>query len=323
MRTRTKSLLLTGAAVFLASALPAPRSTGVLPGEFGIPPNPSGSFPACGACHDPNPNANGVVKVEITPQLLSVDAGGTVPVSARVTGGPGLGLGGFCMETSAGRFQAGTNTRTTPAGDAITHLDKFGNSWAFTYTAPNTPGVVRWTAAGQSVNADLAPTGDSFGFYGPNSGQPGVPVRLYVNAPAVGGFGTGCAGLDGHQPVLGASRSATIGASFDTELVSVFPGAFTFCALGDSATAFGTLPLPFDLAILGAPNCLVRCNHLFTQSAAAPGQGSGGGRAVFSWPLPNDPGLRGATLFFQAFVLDPAANSLGLAVSNGLKAQIQ
>jgi hypothetical protein len=307
----------------LASAPSAPKSTGILPGEFGAPPNLTSALPACGNCHDPLPNANGRVTLGLEPAALSLEGGRTIAVRALVTGGPNLGLAGFCIETDRGGFLASATTRTTATGSAITHIDRFNSQWDFQYTAPGAPGLVRWTMAGQSVNADLTPAGDSFGFYGPDSSVPGVPLRLFVNAPQIVSFGGGCPGTDRHVPVLGASTTAAIGQNLDLAVVSVPPGAQVFVALGESDQVFGGLPLPFDLAILGAPGCLVRCNHRFLLASAAAGSGSGGGTVGVSLPLPNDPALRGLVLFAQALVRDAAANSAGLTASNALKATIQ
>jgi hypothetical protein len=53
------------------------------------------------------------------------------------------------------------------------------------------------------------------------------------------------------------------------------------------------------------------------------GQGSGGGSARGQWAFPNDPLLRGLSVYFQALVVDTAANPLQITTSAGLKAVLQ
>ena len=307
-------------AMLVTSSLVSSRSSGVLPGELLVPPSLTSSLPACGQCHDVLPNANGRVKLAITPSTLSLAAGAPITVAVKVTGGPATTSAGFAMEASAGSFVAGVNSRTTASGNAITHTDKFGDSWSFGFQAPTTPGLVTWTAVGQKADLDLATTGDSFGFYGPNSDNPGVALRLFVNAVGVQPFGTGCAGADDHVPVLGAATGPALGQGFALSLVAVPAGAPTFLALGDSTTTFGGVALPFDLVVIGAAGCAVRTNHLVVLPLTATGQGSGGGVAGITLTVPSDPALRGKVLHLQALVVDAAANGLGLTVSNGLTA---
>ena len=78
MLTRSRLLVLAIAPVGLASLLPVPalpKSTGILPGELFVPPNVTSAFPACGQCHNTQPNANGHVTVALTPFARVLDAG--------------------------------------------------------------------------------------------------------------------------------------------------------------------------------------------------------------------------------------------------------
>src|SRR5262249_21249200 len=140
------------------------RAGGVLPGELLVPPNLTSALPACSACHD-LPNANGRVTMVVKPHGRSLAASGSVTVDVNALGGPSTPCGGFAMETDRGAFVAGMTTRTTPSGSAITHTDRFYDAWTFAFTAPATPGPVKWTGACQKVNLDLTPAGDSFGFW--------------------------------------------------------------------------------------------------------------------------------------------------------------
>jgi hypothetical protein len=298
------------------------KASGVLPGEFGIPPNLTSALPACGACHSPTPNSNGRVTVHLHAAARVLAPGATTNVDVHVAGGPGLGLAGFTMETDAGQFVPGMDTRVTLAGDAITHANQFGDRWQFSYTAPLAPGLVRFTAAGQAINGNQAPSGDSFGFWGPNSDVPGVAFRLFVNAANVAAVGDSCAGSDSHVPVFGARADARVGQVLRTELHGVAPARLAIGVHGTSTTNWLGIPLPFDLAPLGAPGCAVRVDHALVVSTLTAGSGSGGGTCFFDWPIPNVTRLRGSAVVFQAYVQDPSTQ-LGLVTSNALRAVIQ
>jgi hypothetical protein len=305
----------------LALAPVVPRRSGVLPGEALVPPNLTTAFPACGFCHNSSPNANGPMQIAIDAPR-SLEPGSIVTVDVAVSGGPGIGLGGFCMESDAGVLIPSLDTRTTPTGDAITHSNGFFTAWQFQYQAPSAPGLVHWTAAGQSVNG-YGTIGDSWGFYGPDTSVPGVPFRLFVNGPHVRPFGEPCAGTDGHEPILGTRAPMTTGQRFVLEVHNAPPGALVHLAAGASSSSFQGVPLPYDLAGIGAPGCAILIDHLLVQSGVAVGAGSGGGSALFDWPVPNVPALRGTLVYFQAYVVDPAANAAGITVTQALEATLQ
>ncbi len=85
--------------------------------------------------------------------------------------------------------------------------------------------------------------------------------------------------------------------------------------LGTSSTHLGGIPLPLDLAPLGAKGC-----RLYTDPAlvfpSRTDASSREGRVEFDLGvIPNDPALVGAVYFEQQVVLDPAFNSLGVRMS--------
>ena len=88
-------------------------------------------------------------------------------------------------------------------------------------------------------------------------------------------------------------------------------------------TSFAGAPLPIDLSPIGATGCSILINHGLLLPGLTAGSGSGGGSASFHLPIPFDPTLRGLKLFFQAYVLDAAANSFGLTSTGGLEVKIQ
>jgi len=84
--------------------------------------------------------------------------------------------------------------------------------------------------------------------------------------------------------------------------------AIVRCGLSDSST--GGLPLPFALGRLGMPGCSL----LVSTDLSLPVTGS---QAAVQ--LPHDPGL---ALYFEAFGIEPGANPLGVATSQGLTARL-
>jgi hypothetical protein len=162
------------------------------------------------------------------------------------------------------------------------------------------------------------------GFYPPNatcsqSGWVTGGDQLMTNAllfVAEGGrfgpYGAGCAGTlgvptfgaqPGSRPVLGTTFAADIGN---------LPFAVAVVAAGTSRDAWGALPLPLSLVIVGAPGCDLLAEPLVTTAVFGAGN-----TATWSLPVPLVGSLIGAELFAQAFSLDPGANMLGFAGSNG------
>jgi hypothetical protein len=329
MKLSISTLLLAGlssAGLVLVVSTPLPgRGSGVLPGANGIPANVTKALPGCGlsGCHDTQPNSNGTVRMTFQPLALSVGAGSRVPVTVQALGGPPAGLAGLCVETDKGAFVPGATTKINTAGTAITHANKFATSWTFDWQAPSGPGLVLWTGIGLVANGNGGTSGDSWGFWGPNSATPGVPFRLFVNAPAVSSLGSGCAGKDSHVPVLGASTSAATGTNFVLQLHNAPTGTVALILIGSSSTNWLGLPLPLDLAGVGAPGCFLRTNVLLLLSAVTTGTGSGGGSAITTLAVPQDASLRGAVLYSQELVLDASANAAGLTVTNALAATVQ
>jgi hypothetical protein len=125
----------------------------------------------------------------------------------------------------------------------------------------------------------------------------------------------GCAGSAG-TPSLATRQEANfltrpeqpvLGSTFVVDATSLPPNAPMFTLLG-----FVPLAVPIDLGFLGAPGCVVEVDAAATNFALADGAG------VLYWSLatPVVPALIGLPLEQQVAVLDPAANSLGITVSN-------
>jgi hypothetical protein len=314
------------------------RGTGVTPGYFQVPTNLTRAFPGCGSgtCHSIFPNTYGVAIMELLPATTSVDAGATIDVTIHAKGGRTTppNLGGFCVETPAGTWTAQGNTDVgrdenfVPVPNIITHTNNTTRSWTVKFTAANTPGALDWFAACNTVNGDGRSDFDSWNWWQANPlfGQPGTPFRMFVNAVGVSAFGSGCKGKDGLAPVTGAAVSPAVGAGNFAIAVRNIPFlSAVLSVLGTSNQSYGGIPLPFDLGVVGAPGCQLWTNLVAMQVAVATTGAAtpGGGSASTPWPIPNDPTLRGGSLYFTNIVLDAAANAGGMTTSAGLKVTIQ
>ncbi len=134
-------------------------------------------------------------------------------------------------------------------------------------------------------------------------------------------FGSGCMGSNG-VPDLQAAAGSTpqLGQQFTLQATNLpLAGGPLFIAFGASSTQFAGLgALPFDLAVVQAPGCLILCDVL-----AMGVTGNNGGSGSYSFTVPNDQALVGTLFFNQAYANDASANPLGLTVSNGGVGQIQ
>jgi hypothetical protein len=128
--------------------------------------------------------------------------------------------------------------------------------------------------------------------------------------------GLACQGASTQLPSLETRGLPGLGAALNLDLGSLPASTQCILALGASDTAYGPLPLPFDLAILGAPGCLLTQDAPIALGFASSGQGT----ATLALTVPNNPGLAGVPLFFQALVVAPGANPVGLILTNGIAA---
>ncbi len=119
----------------------------------------------------------------------------------------------------------------------------------------------------------------------------------------------------GAVPRASVSGSVEIGATYNVDVAQAAPSTAMALFSGISNTKWGAIPLPLDLAGLGASGCklLVSIDFLFPGTTNAAGVGS------FNFPVPSDKNLIGGGLFHQVAVLDTKANALHFAFSNGLR----
>lgn len=124
-------------------------------------------------------------------------------------------------------------------------------------------------------------------------------------------YGTGCQGTAG-TPYLFSPETPYVGHSVPVIVANLLPTALAFVVLGVSDTYWLGLPLPVNLAAVGAPGCEVLMSADIFQLAT-----NYNGTAYTTIALP--PGLAPSTtpaFFVQSFATDFAANPLGLVLSN-------
>ena len=95
------------------------------------------------------------------------------------------------------------------------------------------------------------------------------------------------------------------------------PGDASWMVMGLSDHKYGTLDLPISLGFLGMPGCTAYVS--LDYSAPLP---STGGTAIWTVDIPTSASLVGAVFFIQGVVYDPAANPMGLTVTNAGRLQI-
>ncbi len=121
------------------------------------------------------------------------------------------------------------------------------------------------------------------------------------------------AGQSGAVPVIGHVGVPQTGMTFQIALSRAATSTPVVLVSGSSNTSWLGNALPFSLAGIGAPQCQLLVDATVFDSAVTDGQGNGS----LSIPVPNVPGLVGGEVFHQWAVLDPAANALGVVLSDG------
>jgi hypothetical protein len=147
----------------------------------------------------------------------------------------------------------------------------------------------------------------------PNGAPPSSETSLCfpVDAADYAPFGTGCAGSAGVPRLdLAPFWLPWIGGVFALQLEGLAPGAPAAVAFGLSNAAWGALPLPYPLALLGRPDCLL----LVSAEVCVPVTNVAG-TALYALQVHADPLLIGASFHNQGLVFDAAAPGQ-IAVSN-------
>jgi hypothetical protein len=127
-------------------------------------------------------------------------------------------------------------------------------------------------------------------------------------------YGTGCVGTAG-TPSIAAVPGALpyAGQTFVVNVTNIPWFAPTFMVVGFSDTSWNGNPLPVDLGVIGMPNCTVRASVDWLMPTTSV-------LGVAAWSIQIPSSFAGNTFYNQAVVFDPAANTMGLTLSNARKA---
>ncbi len=148
-----------------------------------------------------------------------------------------------------------------------------------------------------------------------NANQPFLcTTDLATHQTASSRYGTACQTSTNTTPELTADEQA-LGQGWNVTLVRGAPSSGAALMVGLGNTSWSGLPLPFDLAPLGAPGCTVHVDVLVSMSRFL----SAGGGTSWSLPTPNDISLDGASLYGQVAMVDLFANNFGIITSNGVR----
>jgi hypothetical protein len=124
-------------------------------------------------------------------------------------------------------------------------------------------------------------------------------------------YGNGCPGSAG-TPYLFSPATPSVGGRLPVIVANLPPSAPAFLVLGSSNTFWGSSPLPLGLASLGAPGCTAWASpDVFVPAV------NYNGTAYLELRLPGTllPSPV-AQIFTQGLAIDPAANALGMVLSN-------
>ena len=135
---------------------------------------------------------------------------------------------------------------------------------------------------------------------------------LKMTAGKFTSYGTGC-GTPAVTLSAAPGSIPTIGQNFLMDSRNL-PQASTVAlmAFGASRTKFGPITLPLNLSPFGMPGCfLYQSTELLVTYPVKNGSGQ------FALPIPTNTQLIAATVFAQAMIVAPSANSAGLLSTNG------
>ena len=119
-------------------------------------------------------------------------------------------------------------------------------------------------------------------------------------------------------PALSNSGVPELGKVFRLNIAQAKTSTAAVLIFGLSKSSWGAIKLPLNLSFLGAKDCNLLCSYDLTFVTATNTAGNGG----ISFGVPNVASMRGKIFHNQYFVIDKAANGLGLAFTNGGSARI-
>lgn len=228
----------------------------------------------------------------------------------------GIWLGGQVDATGAGRWSVGPDAGVQFSQGQASVGGRYTN-WGG--IEPNNAPSFLWMNGGPAfANIGRGQWADDDNGV-PSPADPVIGYLVEYETPAWYAYGSGCSGSNG-TPALQAATAPLAGQPLQLSLdhLPTAPGLYGI-ALGFSDTTSAVLgALPFDLAPLGAPGCLVLCDLLVTDFRP-----HGGNSATYSIGMPAGPSAVGLVIFQQAYAFDALANPLGVTSSNAGRAVLQ
>ncbi len=153
-----------------------------------------------------------------------------------------------------------------------------------------------------------------------------LKVRLYcgpLDGPGIANLGPSCLGGNGSQPAAFTNQTPAVGnASFAVEATGWFSNQPVLLA-------YGVMPnwvsLPNPLLPLGCAQNTDIVDTLFAVSGSGNSRGpTAAGHVRFALPIPNDPGMLGGFVAFQAAGFDVSAQAIvPLVTTNGVQVTVQ
>lgn len=215
-------------------------------------------------------------------------------------------VGVVCGGAGYGVSKAFSSNHTRNVG-LVSH--ECGHNWGSGHCNNNTPCYIMCSGLG-GCGRRLT----EFGAYAQGRISNHRDSRNCLRTLSPGGysyFGAGCAGSNQKVPDLTAPAIPQIGTNFDLQLSDGLPSAPVALWFGVSAQSWGSIQLPLDLQLIGAPGCVVRASA----EVIVPLVTNTSGQSLFRIALPNDTTFVGRNFYNQAFVVDPRANTAGLAIT--------
>lgn len=136
----------------------------------------------------------------------------------------------------------------------------------------------------------------------------------HVNGSITTIIGAGCPGSAG-TPSHQATGTPEINASVNYNVANAPTFTIAIAAFGFDAVSWNGQPLPFNLAPVGAPGCLLRINAAILDSGLTTMAGTRSLQVTF----PNTTSLIGNQLWSQYLVYDPPANAFDFTISNAVR----
>ena len=216
--------------------------------------------------------------------FIAYDSARQIQVLFTVVRGSGANYDTIAWERSGGGLWISTNLRT-PAFGPINGCIVYDSRRSLVI----------------GLKSDL-----SFWSYGP------VNPATYV--PHAGG----CAGPV-FAPLLTLSAPWNVPWLGNTMQIEVrnAPLGLAFLTTGLDDQFAGTSPLPLDLTSLGMTGCSLRIEPLSTRLLTSPST-----RVITFLPIPSSQALLGVRFFQQAATPDPAANGIGMTMTNSMAAVV-